>query len=119
MHASPNFFLVSAASLALPLFICNFLYITFIASVLLKTNCYCLPIDDVSTTESNSSPIVCPRNASKSASPSPIHGNTFTRGTGSVSSADWPGNDDDIDRLVAMHHNRNSLSSLGVSFAYF
>lgn len=72
-------------------------------------------LDDVSITESNSSPIVGPKSGSKSASPSPIHGNTLTRGTGSVSSADWQSNDDDIDRLVAMHQNRSSLSSLGVS----
>lgn len=75
----------------------------------------CLSTDDISTTESNSSPVVGPKSGSKSASPSPIHGNTLTRGSGSISSADCQGNDDDIDRLVAMHHNRNSLSSLGVN----
>lgn len=35
---------------------------------------------------------------------------------GSGSSDNWPQqSDEDIDRLVAMHQNRSSLSSLGVS----
>lgn len=73
-------------------------------------------LDDVSIADSNSSPIVGLRSgSSKSGSPSPIHGNTLSRGSGSISSSDWQNNEDDIDRLVAMHQNRSSLSSLGVS----
>lgn len=38
---------------------------------------------------------------------------------GSASSDNWPTqSDEDIDRLVAMHQNRSSLSSLGVSISY-
>lgn len=37
----------------------------------------------------------------------------------SPTSADWPAqSDEDIDRLVAMHQNRSSLSSLGVSLMF-
>lgn len=70
--------------------------------------------DDVSIADSNSSPVVGVR-GSKSASPSPVHSGALARGSGSISSADWQTNEDDIDRLVAMHQNRTSLSSLGVS----
>lgn len=38
---------------------------------------------------------------------------------GSGSSDAWHGqSDEDIDRLVAMHQNRSSLSSLGVSYSH-
>lgn len=54
------------------------------------------------------------RSSSKSATPSPVAPDS-RRGTGSVSSQEWQNNEDDIDRLVAMHHQtRSSLSSLGV-----
>lgn len=37
----------------------------------------------------------------------------------SPTSGDWPAqSDEDIDRLVAMHQNRSSLSSLGVSLMF-
>lgn len=54
---------------------------------------------------------------SKSASPSPIAGAGSRKGPGSVSSGEWPPSpEEDIDRLVAaIHHQRSSLSSLGVS----
>lgn len=56
-------------------------------------------------------------NSSKSATPSPVAPSS-RRGTGSISSQEWQ-NDDDIDRLVAMHHQtRSSLSSLGVSVCW-
>jgi len=51
---------------------------------------------------------------------SPVIGQRQTDGTGSpiqsrASSETWPTqSDEDIDRLVAMHQNRSSLSSLGV-----
>lgn len=70
--------------------------------------------DDVTITESSSSPMLVSRGGSKSATPSPVAHNP-RRGTGSVSSQEWPSNEEDIDRLVAIHHNRSSLSSLGVS----
>lgn len=55
------------------------------------------------------------RSSSKSATPSPVAPGS-RRGTGSVSSQEWQNNEDDIERLVAMHHQtRSSLSSLGVS----
>lgn len=57
-------------------------------------------------------------NSSKSATPSPVAPSS-RRGTGSISSQEWQSTDDDIDRLVAMHHHtRSSLSSLGVSIVY-
>lgn len=38
------------------------------------------------------------------------------KGPGSVSSGEWPPSpEEDIDRLVAIHQQRSSLSSLGVS----
>lgn len=54
---------------------------------------------------------------SKSASPSPIVGAGGRKGPGSVSSGEWPPSpEEDIDRLVAIHQQRSSLSSsLGVS----
>ena len=53
---------------------------------------------------------------SKSASPSPIVGAGSRKGPGSVSSGEWPPSpEEDIDRLVAIHQQRSSLSSLGVS----
>ncbi|ERL85353.1 hypothetical protein D910_02773 [Dendroctonus ponderosae] len=54
------------------------------------------------------------RTGTKSATPSPVAPGS-RRKTLSVSSQEWPTNEDDIDRLVSMHHNRSSLSSLGVS----
>lgn len=57
--------------------------------------------------ESNQSPVIGKRNESTA---SPIQ----SRGSGT--SETWPAqSDEDIDRLVAMHQNRDSLSSLGVS----
>ena len=58
------------------------------------------------------------RGSSKSASPSPVPPSS-RRGTGSVSSQEWRSNEDDIDKLVAIHHTRSSLSSLGVSMFVF
>jgi hypothetical protein len=53
---------------------------------------------------------------SKSASPSPVVGASSRKGPGSVSSGEWPPSpEEDIDRLVAIHQQRSSLSSLGVS----
>lgn len=77
--------------------------------------------DDVSISEAHSSPMLASRaNSSKSATPSPVAPSS-RRGTGSISSQDWQSTtDDDIDRLVAMHHQtRSSLSSLGVSIFHF
>lgn len=69
--------------------------------------------EGVSSPEAGKSPIIGSRNDSK-ASPNPPAspaGNKL-----SPTSADWPAqSDEDIDRLVAMHQNRSSLSSLGVS----
>ena len=57
--------------------------------------------------ELSRSPVMGQRNDPTS---SPIQ----SRGSGS--SDNWPTqSDEDIDRLVAMHQNRSSLSSLGVS----
>lgn len=52
---------------------------------------------------------------SKSATPSPVAPSSRRGGTSSLSSQEWLNNEDDIDRLVTMHQNRSSLSSLGVS----
>lgn len=75
-------------------------------------------LDDANISEAHSSPMLASRaNSSKSATPSPVAPSS-RRGTGSISSQEWQSNDDDIDRLVAMHHQtRSSLSSLGVSSA--
>lgn len=69
--------------------------------------------DDVTITETTSSPMLVNRGGSKSATPSPVAHNA--RRGGSLSSQEWHSNEEDIDRLVAIHHNRSSLSSLGVS----
>lgn len=77
-------------------------------------------LDDVSISEAHSSPMLASRNGSKSATPSPVAPGS-RRGTGSLSSQDWSSvnADDDIDRLVVMHHTRSSLSSLGVFIILF
>ncbi|XP_076257661.1 bitesize isoform X3 [Rhynchophorus ferrugineus] len=72
-----------------------------------------IPSDDVSLSEAHSSPMLASRGGSKSATPSPVAPGS-RRKIGSMSSHEWPTNDDDIDRLVAMQHNRSSLSSLGL-----
>ncbi|ENN77007.1 hypothetical protein YQE_06501, partial [Dendroctonus ponderosae] len=72
-----------------------------------------LPLYDVSLSEAHSSPMLASRTGTKSATPSPVAPGS-RRKTLSVSSQEWPTNEDDIDRLVSMHHNRSSLSSLGV-----
>jgi len=71
--------------------------------------------DDVSISEDIPSVVLPPH--SKSASPSPIVGAGSRKGPGSVSSGEWPPSpEEDIDRLVAaIHQQRSSLSSLGVS----
>lgn len=59
--------------------------------------------------------------AAEELSRSPVIGQRQADGSGSpiqsrASSETWPTqSDEDIDRLVAMHQNRSSLSSLGVS----
>ena len=70
--------------------------------------------DDVSLSEAHSSPMLASRTGSKSATPSPVAPGS-RRKTSSISNQEWHSNEDDIDRLVSMHHNRTSLSSLGVS----
>ncbi|KAH1005526.1 hypothetical protein HUJ04_006486 [Dendroctonus ponderosae] len=72
-----------------------------------------VPSDDVSLSEAHSSPMLASRTGTKSATPSPVAPGS-RRKTLSVSSQEWPTNEDDIDRLVSMHHNRSSLSSLGL-----
>ncbi|CAH1134883.1 unnamed protein product [Ceutorhynchus assimilis] len=72
-----------------------------------------VPNDDVSLSEAHSSPMLASRSGSKSATPSPVAPGS-RRKAASVSSQEWPTNEDDIDRLVSMHHNRSSLSSLGL-----
>lgn len=70
--------------------------------------------DDASISEEIASVVLPPH--SKSASPSPIVGAGGRKGPGSVSSGEWPlSPEEDIDRLVAIHQQRSSLSSLGVS----
>jgi hypothetical protein len=70
--------------------------------------------DDASISEEISSVVLPPH--SKSASPSPVVGAGGRKGPGSVSSGEWPPSpEEDIDRLVAIHQQRSSLSSLGVS----
>ncbi|KAJ4452184.1 hypothetical protein ANN_03702 [Periplaneta americana] len=70
------------------------------------------PTDDASISE-EIPPVVLPTH-SKSASPSPIVGAGGRKGPGSVSSGEWPPSpDEDIDRMVAIHLQRSSLSSLG------
>lgn len=70
--------------------------------------------DDASISEDIPSVVLPPH--SKSASPSPIVGAGSRKGPGSVSSGEWPPSpEEDIDRLVAIHQQRSSLSSLGVS----
>lgn len=72
--------------------------------------------DDISLSELNTSPLLIrPRSgSSKSATPSPAPSNR-SRGHSSVSSAEWPpSNEDDIDRLVAIHQSKSGLSTLGV-----
>ncbi|XP_060527317.1 uncharacterized protein LOC132702588 isoform X2 [Cylas formicarius] len=72
-----------------------------------------VPSDDVSLlSEAHSSPMLATR-GSKSATPSPV-APSARRKTSSISSQEWPTHEDDIDRLVALHHNRSSLSSLGL-----
>lgn len=73
-------------------------------------------LDDVSISEAHSSPMLASRNGSKSASPSPVAPNS-RRTTGTKQ--EWQNNDDDIDRLVVLHHQRSSLSSLGVKTIFF
>lgn len=65
--------------------------------------------DDVSLSEAHSSPLLVSR-GSKSATPSPV---ALSSRRGTSSSQEWNSNEEDIDRLVALH-NRSSLSSLGV-----
>ncbi|XP_022919402.2 uncharacterized protein [Onthophagus taurus] len=69
--------------------------------------------DDSSISEAHSSPMLASRGGIKSASQSPIAPSS-RRTTGSVSSQEWRSNEDDIDKLVTVHHNRSSLSSLGL-----
>lgn len=75
--------------------------------------------DDTSISEAHSSPMLVSRNnSSKSATPSPVAPSS-RRGTGSISSQEWQSNEDDIERLVVIHHQtRSSLSSLGVSILF-
>ncbi|XP_031625450.1 uncharacterized protein LOC116342095 isoform X2 [Contarinia nasturtii] len=68
--------------------------------------------EGVSSPEAGKSPIIGSRNDSKS---SPIQPSSPAGTKLSPTSADWPAqSDEDIDRLVAMHQNRSSLSSLGL-----
>lgn len=61
--------------------------------------------------ELSRSPVMGQRNYDPASSP--------LQSRGSGSSENWPQqSDEDIDRLVAMHQNRSSLSSLGVSIYY-
>lgn len=74
-------------------------------------------IEGVSSPEAGKSPIIGNRNETLKASPSQPTSPAATKL--SPTSADWPAqSDEDIDRLVAMHQNRSSLSSLGVSVNY-
>lgn len=69
--------------------------------------------EDVSSPEAGKSPVIGNRvNDVKSPPKSPAAQSAQL----SPTSSDWPAqSDEDIDRLVAMHQNRSSLSSLGVS----
>lgn len=71
--------------------------------------------EGVSSPETGKSPIIGNRSDEKNASPK--SSSSPKAGPLSPSSPDnWPAqSDEDIDRLVAMHQNRSSLSSLGVS----
>lgn len=77
--------------------------------------CICSIAEGVSSPEAGKSPIIGNRGNEKTDSPkSP----TSPAGAplSPTSTDNWPAqSDDDIDRLVAMHQNRSSLSSLGVS----
>lgn len=69
--------------------------------------------EGVSSPEAGKSPIIGNRNEPKA---SPSQPTSPAANKLSPTSADWPAqSDEDIDRLVAMHQNRSSLSSLGVS----
>ncbi|XP_050297159.1 uncharacterized protein LOC126736703 isoform X2 [Anthonomus grandis grandis] len=78
-----------------------------------------VPSDDVTLSEAHSSPMLASSrvttvlSGSKSATPSPVSYGS-RRKTASMPSQEWPAHDDDIDRLVTMHQNRASLSSLGL-----
>lgn len=69
--------------------------------------------EGVSSPEAGKSPIIGNRNDTPT---SPTQAASPTGHKLSPTSADWPAqSDEDIDRLVAMHQNRSSISSLGVS----
>lgn len=69
--------------------------------------------ESVSSPEAGKSPIIGNRNDSPASPNQPA---SPAANKMSPTSADWPAqSDEDIDRLVAMHQNRSSLSSLGVS----
>lgn len=69
--------------------------------------------EEINASEAGNSPIIGNRpSAASSAAPSPIKSGQMSPTTSEA----WPAqSDEDIDRLVAMHQNRSSLSSLGVS----
>ncbi|KAF5307341.1 hypothetical protein FQR65_LT07058 [Abscondita terminalis] len=70
--------------------------------------------DDASLSETaNSSPMLHAKGISKSATPSPVSRSSRID-VSTKSSQEWRSNDEDIDRLVAIHTNRSSLSSLGL-----
>lgn len=84
----------------------HFVFISFFISDFAR-------IEGVSSPEAGKSPIIGNRNEAQLSpnQPSSPAGNKL-----SPTSTDWPAqSDEDIDRLVAMHQNRSSLSSLGVS----
>ncbi|KAL1513820.1 hypothetical protein ABEB36_003173 [Hypothenemus hampei] len=69
--------------------------------------------DELSLSEAHSSPMLTSRTASKSATPSPIAPGS-RRKTQSVSSQEWPLNEDDADRLATLQQNRVTLSTFGL-----
>lgn len=78
--------------------------------------CVLILTEGVSSPEAGKSPIIGNRNDSKSP---PNQAASPTGAKLSPTSTDWPAqSDDDIDRLVAMHQNRSSISSLGVSLKF-
>lgn len=95
--------------------------------ILIIISCIYRFAEGVSSPEAGKSPIIGNRGNESTASPkspsSPAAAAAAATATAPLSPAstdNWPTpSEEDIDRLVAMHQNRSSLSSLGVSIINF
>lgn len=74
--------------------------------------------EEQNAAEAGKSPIIGNRSGNDVASPGSV--SPASTKLSPTSTDAWPAqSDEDIDRLVALHRNRSSLGSLGVSFCFF